>query len=88
MRGRVIAYVCDGGDVKWVRHEGYSKIEAMLLNRPDCCKYVVTKTDGEYWCVDMYELNKSDHGLSVGRYTVHPTEEAAIMAALLTYQTE
>lgn len=85
-RYRVVAYVCDGGVVREVNDLGFSLPRDFYARNRDGCRYAVTETsDGVFRVFDMWEFHFDEMFRAVeGPYRDFDTEDAAIMACVLT----
>lgn len=94
MRGRLVAYVCDCGDVRRTGDMGLLTLAGMFQRRPDGCRYAVVEhlvprsATGEtcYMLVDLYELQTTDGSDALlGKHWVFDTEDAAIAAGQIKH---
>lgn len=94
MRSRLVAYVCDCGDVRRVGDMGTVTLAAVYQRRPGGCRFAVieqaTLMDAlrrhEYLLVDLYELLTTDGAdVLLGEYMVFDTEDAAIAAGQMKH---
>lgn len=78
------AYVGDGG----VIHSsslGTISFSDVFINRPLDCRYAVVQVADEYWMTDLFTLWRDPRTgeLRMGVHWKFPSEEAAIMAAIM-----
>lgn len=85
-RYRVVAYVCEGGVVHETHDLGFSVFHAVYTRNPEGCRYAVTELSGGQWRVfDLWSCPLDEYfRAEVGKYRDFETEDAAIMACVLT----
>lgn len=68
--------------------------DQLYIEVPSKCRYVVVSVGSEFWLVDMYSAVRFPRPSTVapyfticlGSYSVHPTVDAAICAAVFGYE--
>lgn len=93
MRYRLVAFVCDGGVVRYSGDLGTSTFHEIFVRREDMCRWAVLMEVGPnaregYIRADMYNCRTAgEHSewfhVVLGEHHVFSTEEAALMGAVL-----
>ena len=93
-------YMCEGGVHHPSQTEGYTTLEDIFALRPPTCRYAILQHRGNFIVADMYDVRwmtkiagegfdgepvRYERQLILGTYHTHPTYDAAVMAAALTY---
>ena len=85
-RFRVVAYACDGGVVHEVNDLGFSAFRDVYVRNPSGCRYAVAETTaGSYRVFDLWSCPLDEYfRADIGKYRDFDTEDAAVMACVLT----
>ena len=84
-RYRLVAFLSEQGDVRWVNDEGASSLKDISTRRPGGYKYVVLLDPPEFLASDLFllRMDADAHEFSLGPTYSFPTVDAAIMAIKL-----
>lgn len=82
-RIKLIAFI-GRNSVQMVENMGTMNPTKLFALRPNEHQFAVTKTDKEYWLIDLYSSRVTeDHDILLGEHKVFATLEAAITAGML-----
>jgi len=90
MRYKLLAYVCDGGAVRYTGNYGTLDFHEIFVNRENMCRWAVMfdEREGKYIVADLYNCVKIDefrmvYRVGLGEHQVFNTEEEAMMCGFM-----